>query len=104
MDWFFIIFSGIILCLLITIGLLILSLSKQGDERNSFIKSKSMSQTFLIMVGFLIIKIGESLYVTFVSGGKVDGINPFIILAVISVVFLISLILNKKKYGDWSAK
>jgi len=52
------------------------------------------------MVGFLMIKIGESVYVTFVSGGKVEGINPFIILAVISVVFLISLILNKRKYGD----
>ncbi|MBK3493689.1 hypothetical protein JFL43_02200 [Viridibacillus sp. YIM B01967] len=104
MDLFLIIFLGIILCLLITIGLLLLSLAKQGDERKSFIKEKSMCQTFLIMVCFLIFKIGESLYLTFVRAGEVVGINPLIFLTEISIVFLISLILNKKRYGDWSAE
>ena len=79
---------------------ILLSLAKQGDERKNFIQSKAMSQSFIIVVGVLIIEIGDALYTGFIKGEKMEGVNPFTLLFVISIVFFVSLLINKKKYGD----
>lgn len=100
MDWVLILFFGGLLCMVVAISSLLISLAKQGDERKNFIKSKAISQTFLIMVGVLVIEIGKSLYTGFVKGAKIEGLSPFILLFVLSIVFLASLLINKKKYGD----
>lgn len=100
MDWILVLFFGGLLCMMIAICILLISLAKQGDERKNFIKSKAMSQSFIIVVGVLIIKIGESLYTGFVKGEKIEGMNPFTFLFIISIVFFVSLLINKKKYGD----
>ena len=68
MDWLILLGLGIIVSMVVLIGLLLSSLAKQGDERKQLIKSKSMSQTFAVVIGILIIKSGQSLYKEIWSG------------------------------------
>lgn len=100
MDWTLILFFILILSMFVVIGLLFVSLAKQGDERKEFIKAKTMINTFVLVVGLLIFFVFESLYVIFVKEMKPEGINPFTLLVTISVIFLIILLYNKKKFGD----
>ena len=101
MDWFIlIIFFGILLLMVLLIGMLLYSLAKQGDERKNFIKAKAMSYTFAIIVGVLLIEIGMSIYIVSVKGQTVEGMSPFIFLVIISIVYLVTLLYNKRKYGN----
>ncbi|NHC43215.1 hypothetical protein G6549_25340 [Bacillus sp. MM2020_1] len=91
-----------LMVILISLGLIVylfISLSKQGDELQKHIKDKSVIQTFYFTIFYLvIISIPKMLYVDFIRGGKF-GLNPFAVLAMISVYFLLALMINKKKYG-----
>ncbi len=100
MDWLLVLFIGFILSLFVLIGLLLFSLAKEGDERGGFIKTKAMTSTFTMIVGLLIWLNFKALYVIFAKGEKPEEINPFMFLVVISIIFLISLMYNKKKFGD----
>lgn len=100
MDWVLVLFLGGLLCMILAICTLLISLAKQGDERKNFIQSKAMAQSFLVVVGVLVIYIGGTLYKTFTNNGAIKGLNPFIFLFVISIVFFVALLINKKKYGD----
>ncbi|HJV17804.1 MAG TPA: hypothetical protein VJ546_10565 [Bacillales bacterium] len=78
---------------------LFISLSKQGDELQKHIKEKSIIQTFYFTIFYLvIISIPKMVYVDFIKGGNF-GLNPLAILTTISFYFLVSLMINKKKYG-----
>ena len=100
MDWAIIVFFILTISMFVVIGLLLTSIAKQGDERKELIKTKTMTYTFVSVVGLLVFEIFESIYLIFVKEMKPEGINPFIFLVTISVVFLIILLYNKKKYGD----
>ena len=100
MDWALILFLFFILSMFVVIALLFVSIAKQGDERKEFIKAKTMINTFAIVIGLLICYIFEAIYMIFVKETKPEGINPFTFLVSISVIFLIILLYNKKKYGD----
>ena len=100
MDWTLILFFIFILSMFVVIGLLLVSIAKQGDERKKLIQTKTMTYTFVSVVGLLVFEIFESIYVVFVKEMKPEGINPFTLLVTISVVFLIILLYNKKKFGD----
>ena len=99
MDWtiglFFIILAVSILLIVITL----VSLPKLGDERTNYIKMKAQSYTFTVVIGVLLLEIVESIYLTTWTDRSYEGINPFIFLPVISIVYLISLQLSKRKYG-----
>jgi len=101
MDWvFLVLFFGFLFVIVALIGMLLFSLAKQGDERKNFIKSKAMSYTFTVIVGFLLIEISFTIYNASVKGIASDGINPFIFLVVISVVYFVNLLYNKRRYGS----
>ena len=99
MDWmvglFFIVLAISIFLIIITLG----SLPKLGDERTIYIKMKAQSYTFTVVIGVLLLEIVESIYLTTWTDSSYKGINPFIFLPVISVIYLISLLLSKRKYG-----
>ena len=99
MDWmvglFFIVLAISIFLIIITLG----SLPKLGDERTIYIKMKAQSYTFTVVIGVLLLEIVESIYLTIWTDRSYEGINPFIFLPVISIVYLISLQLSKRKYG-----
>lgn len=86
--------------MIISIIAMIVSLLKQEDERRQFILNQAIRKTFITMIGILMLYIFESVYCVFTKGISPKGINPFICLFVISLVFSFELLFTKKKYGD----
>ncbi|MBS6954925.1 MAG: hypothetical protein KH230_17040 [Enterocloster asparagiformis] len=89
----------LLLCLMAII-IMFISLGKQGDERRKLIVEKASAGTFAVTVGYILICVIESLIKSVAHHMSADGMNPFIALAVISVIYIIQLMFFKKKYGD----
>ena len=99
MSWIvglFLVFLAICILLIVTT---LVSLPKLGDERANYIKMKAQSYTFVVVIGVLLLEIIESIYVTTWTDSSYEGMKPFSFLVTISVIYLISLLLSKKKYG-----
>jgi len=90
--------------ILLVCGILIFvtSSSRKGDERKKFISTKAQSYAFVVVIGMLILEVIESIYRTFQGKNSYDGIgiSPLIFLTMISVVYLITFLTYRKKYGD----
>lgn len=99
MDWILIAFLGILVVCAILIIMTLASLPQLGDERKNFIKMKAQSYTFAVVVGYALIELFRNMYVNIWKGGSFSGINPFTFLVTISLVYLVSLLFFKKKYG-----
>ena len=94
------VFLGIFLACVISICAMLISLSRQGDERRQLILSKASSQTLYITVGFLLLSnIGQIVRIA-MGEGIAEGINPFVMLAVISLIFAVCLRFYKRRFGD----
>ena len=89
-----ILFGLFLMTLVILDGSMILSLLKTGDERRQLIVWKASGFTLLVLVGSLVIDIVESIV-------KVEAmlINPIVKLSVTAMVYLVSVLYYKKKYG-----
>ena len=90
-------FAFLAICFLI-IMMTLVTLPKLGDERKNFIKMKAQSYTFTVVVGIVLLEILESVYLTF-KESPYKGMDPFAFLTAISVIYLSSLLISKKKYG-----
>ena len=87
---------GIFLLILIILDIaMIVSLLRTGDERRQLIVWKASTFTLLVVVGGLVIDIVESLV-----RSEAMLINPFIKLSVTAMVYLLTLLYYKKRYGD----
>ena len=87
---------GIFLLTLIVLDIsMIVSLLRTGDERRQLIVWKASTSTLLVVVGGLVIDIVESLV-----RSEAMLINPFIKLSVTAMVYLLTLLYYKKRYGD----
>ncbi|MCM2980072.1 hypothetical protein SFC57_10530 [Niallia circulans] len=86
------------ICTLLIVTNLV-SLPKLGDERAIYIKMRAQSYTFVVVIGILLLEIIESIYVTTWTNSHYEGMKPFSLLVTISVIYLISLLLSKRKYG-----
>ena len=87
---------GIFLLALIALDvLMIISLLKTGDERRQLIVWKASTFTLLIVIGGLILDIVES-----IIRSEAMLINPFVKLSVTAMVYFLTLLYYKKKYGD----
>lgn len=95
----FLLFLGFLIINAILIILTLISLPKLGDERKNFIKMKAQSYTFTVVIGITLLKIIENTYRTIWGNGVFEGINPLSHLTAISIIYLISLLFFKKKYG-----
>ena len=89
------IFLIFLLALIIIDILMIVSLLKTGDERRQLIVWKASAFTLLVVVGTLVLDVVESIV-------RVEAmlINPFIRLSVTAMVYLLTLLYYKKRYGD----
>ena len=99
MDWIVGLFLFILTCCIFLIVMTLGSLPKLGDERTIYIKMKAQSYTFTVVIGILLLEILESIYLTTWTDSTYEGIKPFSFLVIISVIYLISLLVSKKKYG-----
>ncbi|MCI2994118.1 hypothetical protein LV812_02130 [[Clostridium] innocuum] len=87
---------GIFLLILIILDIaMIVSLLRTGDERRQLIVWKASAFTLLVVVGTLVLDVVESIV-------RVEAmlINPFIRLSVTAMVYLLTLLYYKKRYGD----
>ena len=99
MDWAIVLFVAFLVICASLIIITLVSLPQLGYERKKFIKLKAQSYTFTVVVGMVLLEIIELMYLTFYKENHYDGINPFSFLTIISVVYLSSLLISKKKYG-----
>ena len=100
MDWVKIVYAVILL----VCGILILvaTSTQKGDERRKFINMKAQSYAFIVVMGVLILEVAQSIYLAF-QGNPSDqgyGISPLVFLSVISIIYLLTLLIYRKKYGD----
>ena len=99
MDWILIGFLSLLAIAVTLIVITLISLPKLGDERKNLIKMKAQSYAFTVVIGYVLIEFGRNIYRTTWGNGSYEGMNPFVFLVVISVIYLISLLFTKKKYG-----
>ena len=99
MNWIVGLFIFILAICIFLIWMTLSSLPKLGDERTIYIKMKAQSFTFTVVIGILLLEIIESIYLTTWTDRSNEGIKPLTFLVTISVIYLISLQLSKKKYG-----
>ena len=99
MDWVVGLFLIILAICIILIVMTLAPLPKLGDERTNYIKMKAQSYTFTVVIGVVLLEIIESIYLTGWTDSSYEGMNPVSFLVAISVIYLISLLLSKKKYG-----
>jgi hypothetical protein len=100
MDWVKIVYSAILLVCGILI--FIAPFSQKGDERRKFINTKAQSYVFIVVTGMLILEVAQSIYLTFQGNSYTNGngISPIMFLTVILVIYLVTLLVYRKKYGD----
>ncbi|GEO28099.1 hypothetical protein AAC03nite_38840 [Alicyclobacillus acidoterrestris] len=91
-------FLVLVIIMVVAISILLISLSKQGDERKKHIKTKAMANSFVVILIILIIDVVRTIVMMIL--GLPGSPYPFIYLFIISLAFLVALIVNKKKYGD----
>lgn len=96
----FLFFLVLIIILALIVSMFI-SLSKQGDERRKMIVEKASANTFAITAVYLLFCVAENIYKV-VSGKDLSpqGLNPFVTLIVIAIIYTFELFYHKKKYGD----
>ncbi len=99
MNWGVILFfASLAICVLLIIITLV-TLPQLGNERKNFIKMKAQSYAFTVVIGMLLIEMIENVYLTFWTDRSYEGINPFIFLLTISIIYLITFLYTKRKYG-----
>ncbi|MFS0782011.1 hypothetical protein [Bacillus sp. 1P06AnD] len=99
MDWVKMVYSVILL--VCGILLFVALFSKKGDERRKFINAKAQSYAFIVVIGMLLLEVVQSIYHT-VQGDSYtgNGISPITFLTVIAIIYVASLLIYRKKYGD----
>ena len=87
--------------LLVLLGLnvaMFISLGRQGDERRKMIIEKAGANTFMVMAVYLLFCIAENAVQVLMQGGAVKGMNPFITLSVMAMIYSVQLLYFKKRY------
>ena len=91
--------TGILIIVLLAvlfsaIGAMLWSLAKRGDERSILIRTKAMSAAFVWTVVLLVLETERR------AAFDETGTNPLLLLMLASCIFLVSLVIYKRKYGD----
>ncbi|KMK76840.1 hypothetical protein [Alkalihalobacillus pseudalcaliphilus] len=99
MDWILILFFAALAVALTIIIYTLTTLPQLGDERKNFIKMKAQSYSFGVVIFCLCFEVVRSLYQSTFGAGTYSNMNPFTFLVAISIVYLISLLIAKRKYS-----
>jgi magnesium-transporting ATPase (P-type) len=100
MDWVKIVYSVILLvCGILTF---VVSYYQKGDERRKFIHAKAQSYSFIVVICALVLEVAESIYLTIQGNASYNGngISPIMFLTLILIIYLVTLLIYRKKYGD----
>ena len=91
-------FLFLALLLALNVGM-ILSLGRQGDERRRMIVSRASANTFFITVAYLCFRVGENLYRGIAQGLPAQGLDPFVTLSVLAILYAVQLLYFKRRFG-----
>lgn len=98
MDWLFFGFVAVLVLLVLLIVVFLFFLSKQGDERFEHVKTKAMANSFGVTAGALVVKLCYAILNS--SAQPMNGtLSNLSWLITIAIIFLISLVWQKRKYG-----
>lgn len=100
MDGVVIAFLTILVLSIILILFTLSTLPLIGDERKNFIKMKAQSYSFAAVVLYLVFEMGKKVYSAFWGSNTYEGISPFSFLLSICIIYLITLLFYKRKYGN----
>ncbi len=92
-----------VLFLLALIGLnvvMFITMGKQGDERRKMIIEKACANTFMVTALYVLFWIAENMVQALTQGKAAEGMNPFITLSVMAIIYSAQLLYLKKRYGD----
>lgn len=81
---------------IISIFITILSIFKKGDERKKTIILKASHWTFIQII---VILFSNLIYYIGIVKEQVKGINSVVLLSIIGIIYLVNLLIAKKKYG-----
>lgn len=73
---------------------MVISMLRPGDERKQMIVWKTSASTLLVTVLMLVFNIVEALIKK-----EPTLVNPFIHLSVVAMVYFVTLLVEKKRYG-----
>lgn len=73
---------------------MVVSMLRPGDERKQMIVWKTSASTLLVTVLMLVFNVVEALIKK-----EPDLVNPFIHLSVVAMVYFVTLLVEKKRYG-----
>lgn len=101
-DYLVLILFAIFLLVLIALHIaMFISLGKQGDERRKAIVGKASANAFAVTVLYLLYCVAENIFLVVTRKNlSPDGMNPFIVLSVIAIIYAVFIVYYKKKYGD----
>ena len=92
----FLLFLALLLAL--NVGMLI-SLGRQGDERRRMIVGRASANTFFVTVAYLCFRVGENLYLGMARGLPAQGLDPFVTLSVLAIMYTVQLVYFKRRFG-----
>ena len=86
------------LLLALNVGMII-SLGRQGDERRRMIVGRASANTFFVAVAYLCFRVGENLYLGMARGLPARGLDPFVTLSVLAILYAVQLLYFKRRFG-----
>ncbi len=89
-----VVFLAFLLVLIFLDLAMVVSMLRPGDERKQMIVWKTSAFTLLVAVLTLVFDIVEALI-----KGEAVLVNPFIHLSVVAMVYFVTLMVEKKRYG-----
>lgn len=94
------IFLPLLLVSVIAIVVMLVSLSRRGDERRRMIIEKTSARTFLFMVSILCFSVLIGFIPAAMGRGAIwPNLNPLALLALLSVIYAVHLAYFGRKYG-----
>ena len=100
-ETWFVIFLSISLIFIGFIISTLYSMAKRQDERQDYIKTKAMANTFGIVLGMLILEIIEDIYRIITENESYfrDPVDPYVRLLVICIIYFVSLLFYSRKHA-----
>lgn len=100
MPWWGWLFFAAFFLLLALIGVMFVSILRQGDERRRLILLHAGSTSFSVFAGMLLLEIILGVAGSITRGVPVEDKNPLVLLMTAALVYCVSLCYYKRRFGD----
>ena len=99
-PWWGWLFMGLTVVLLVLIGVMFVSILRQGDERRKLILLHAGSTGFTALTGMLLLETVLGVAGGMFCGTPMEEQNPLVLLMTAALVYCVLLAYYRKRYGD----